>query len=267
MITLIVNADDYGYDRNRTEAILECFRNRIITQTTAMVNMPYCSTAIKLARKGGFANRIGLHLNLTFGFPMTRAIRNYRLFCDEEGRFNGVFHRSTVRRFLLPKAVCRAVEEEVMAQMTAYVNMGLPLMHLDSHHHSHTDPVVLRIVLSLAHQFGFNSIRISRNLPLKRGLLKTMYKNFVNGRIVYGGFYHADFFGGADAVMSAIPYLPDASLVEMMMHPLYSTGKNMPLNMEYDSCNGELCDTATPISQIARRLDEIKGRVKLVIYK
>ncbi len=46
---IIINADDFGFDHNRNEAIAYCIRSKIINSTTLMANMDGLENALKLA--------------------------------------------------------------------------------------------------------------------------------------------------------------------------------------------------------------------------
>ena len=259
MKRIIINADDYGFDRNRSEAIRECFGNGLLTQTTAMVNMPYCPTAIQHSRHDGFFDKIGLHLNLTFGMPLTDGIRKSRLFCHEDGHFSGAFHRSKFWRLWLPQFEREVVRTEIRAQMLRYKEFGLPLMHIDSHHHAHTDPAVLGIVLSLASEMGFHTIRISRNVPsAKQTIHKKLIKSLVNRQIKATGLAHSDYFGSVVEVANCIKKLPSGASVEIMVHPLYSTGPDMELNREYDAIHGNLCDSTILLQEVFESIKAIR---------
>ena len=63
---LIVNADDLGFDRVATDAILTCFEAGRISSASAMVWMSDSERAAALARDSGLPTR--LHLNLTEPF-------------------------------------------------------------------------------------------------------------------------------------------------------------------------------------------------------
>ena len=71
----IVNADDFGLNQSVNRAIAESFRNGLCLNTTLIVNMPYADEAVEIAYKEGFSDRVGLHLNLTEGVPLTEPIR------------------------------------------------------------------------------------------------------------------------------------------------------------------------------------------------
>lgn len=246
MIRLIVNADDFGWDENRTKAILEAYRRGIITTATAMANMPWFEKAVEMARGTDFFHNIGLHLCLTEGFPLTETIRHSRLFCRDDGSFHGRFHVSYFRRMILPSFECRAVAEEAEAQMTRYIESGLPLMHLDSHHHSHTDSSIARIVLPIAKRLGFRSIRLSRNLGSGLTIMKRLYKWRINrfmGKVVP---FNADYFGAFADLVSSGDRLPDGTTVEIMTHPLYRDASTGELSMF-----GTFMDYKSPIDVMA----------------
>ena len=99
---IIVNADDFGRDEESTRAILECFRRGYINQTTLMVNMPCAEKAVVLAREAGFADKIGLHLNLTQGMPLTESIKRFSEMCDVASKA----HRFLVHRNFIRKNSC-----------------------------------------------------------------------------------------------------------------------------------------------------------------
>ena len=68
---LIVNADDFGRSESVNRAICEAFEKGRVNSTTLMANMPAAKEAYELAKKGGFADKVGIHLNITEGMPMS----------------------------------------------------------------------------------------------------------------------------------------------------------------------------------------------------
>ena len=262
MIKLIVNADDYGYHENITEAIIESFRRGILSSTTIMVTMPDFQRAIRRAQEEKIFDKIGLHLNLTEteGAPITEPLRECSRFCNPDGKFNAHFHRSKLGRFILTAKERRAVAVEVEAQMRAYIDAGFSLMHLDAHHHSHTDFSIARVVLPIAQRLGFRSVRVSRNmLRHELGLVKKSYKSFINGFIRRQGFICTDYFGSIGDFDKAIPGLPPDCSVEVMLHPRY----------QKDGCwdmSGELVDFKLSMSSVEDILNRHRSRYRLLPY-
>src|SRR5574344_1268555 len=103
MKKIIINADDFGYSHSVNEAIVECFKRRYITQTTIMTNMPFYDEAITYAKENNLMDKIGLHINLDEGFPLTDDIKRNRKFCNSNGEYNGAFHKSKLNTFCLAK--------------------------------------------------------------------------------------------------------------------------------------------------------------------
>lgn len=240
MVDVIVNADDYAYDENRTRAILEAWRLGAITQTTVLVNYPVFDEAVQAAKDSGIFPYIGLHLNLTRGVPLTNPIRRSRLFCDECGEFNGgAWRKRMAGRFFLPRYERNAVAQEARAQMEKYLSVGFPLRHLDSHHHVHTDWSVARIVLPLARQMGFRTARLSSNVG-QMSVGKRLYKKLFNTYLRKTVGATVDYFGAFGAVSSCVQKLPESARVEVMVHPLYGTLDNLTLD-------GSLTDSGLPI--------------------
>lgn len=243
MIRTIVNADDFGISLQVNEAISECFEKRIITNTTLMVNMPYAAQAVELAKEKEFSERVGLHLNLTAGKPLTDKIKKYPIFCDENGKFNAKFHLSTATRIHIGKGESEAVREEAEAQIRKYLEFGLPEKHLDSHHHVHTDLSVMKETAPLLAKYGFRSVRISRNMYQKTSWFNAAYKRYYNKKIKKTELITTDYFGSFKDFEDYYDKLSENSLVEIMLHPMYSS-------------EGVLMDTKTPMEQVKAILDE-----------
>lgn len=67
---LIVNADDFGFSKAVTDAILDCHSNGIVTSTTLMSNMPFAEYAASKAKVFPMLS-VGLHMTLTEGKPLS----------------------------------------------------------------------------------------------------------------------------------------------------------------------------------------------------
>jgi len=131
MGTLIVNADDYG----RTAAISRGIRfghtHGIVTSTTVMMNLPGARTELEHALRETPGLGLGVHLNLTFGRPVSPAAEVPTL-VDEQGVFHARDHLESNPHALDP----RDVEREWAAQIEAFIAVAGPPDHLDSHHHT-----------------------------------------------------------------------------------------------------------------------------------
>lgn len=148
MLHVLINADDFGSSESANSAIDICFRNNWIDRTTVMVNMPEFEPATSLCKEHGYCEKVGLHLNLIEGVPLTDKIK-HTVFCND-GKFNGKALRILKNRFFLNRYTRNAIYDEIDAQMKVYLRTGFTLMHVDSHEHTHTNWSVLLVLLKCA---------------------------------------------------------------------------------------------------------------------
>src|ERR1700722_19318816 len=84
---LIINADDFGYSLTINQAILRSFERKFINSTSLMANMAGFDDAINMVNRNTvLQGKVGVHLNLTEGYPVTRLLRGLPAFCDDSGR-------------------------------------------------------------------------------------------------------------------------------------------------------------------------------------
>lgn len=217
-----VNADDFGYSTDVNFGILKAFQLGKISQTTLMVNMPACEEAVKLAKESGVWSKVGLHLNLTEGCPISDEIKN-TAFC-KNGKFCNNVHAITRKRKLTPVEK-EALSAEILAQIEKFKSFAPSMMHIDSHHHVHVEIPILELVIRLA--ADFDSMRLSRNLmgtDLK-SLLKRVPKYYIN-RIVSKHFVHTRYFGNYNDFCK---YWDNKSSVEVEVHPILKDGELLDL--------------------------------------
>lgn len=208
---VIVNADDFGMTAETNQAIVEAFARHSITSTTLMANMPGFEDACLLAHRYQLNSKIGVHLNLTSGKPITAAIRQCPRFCDAQGMFRP---RRTL--FWLSVAEKRAIESEFKAQIQACIARGLCPSHLDSHHHVHTEWPVGAIAIKVARQFGIKAIRITRNCGPGISPLRKIYKFVYNLRLRMYGLANTRYFGSYNDVQEILSLTRGD--VEVMVH-------------------------------------------------
>lgn len=233
MENLIINADDFGLSDKVNTAIDICLKNNWIQRTTLMVNMPDTLKAVELSKSGNYIDKVGLHINLIEGVPLTLNIRKTS-FCNNIGEFNGKFFKNLKNRFILSPFEKKAVEQEIEEQIKKFISLGFKPNHLDSHQHSHTNISIFFIILKLARKYDFHSIRLSRNIPVKEITgLKKIYKNFINKKIIkfndrINKNYSKQFFGSKEDcekenIINNSKYKNIS--IEMMIHPTIKNGK------------------------------------------
>ena len=163
-IELIFNADDYALTKEATNAIATCFKKGYLNYTSIVVNTNELCEATSIARREGFLDKIGLHLNLSEGQPLTEEIKRDSLFCSSDtGMFNREFQKHILCRLILPRTSRINVTKEITAQMEMFLHKGYLPIYLDSHHHIHKELSLVFIVLGLMKKYGFHYVRVAKN--------------------------------------------------------------------------------------------------------
>jgi predicted glycoside hydrolase/deacetylase ChbG (UPF0249 family) len=218
---VLINADDFGMSAEVNDAVAWAWQQRLISSASLMANMPGFEQACALARSNGLVRRLGVHLNLTEGVPLTREIREIEVLCQ-----GGEFAACRRPVVWLSRRERRAIKAEFEAQINACFDKGINPVHLDSHHHVHTAWPIGRIVLGLAQRFGVCRVRLAENCR-RIGVAKTIYKDAFNWIVRTRGLSSVSRFCGCDTAESVLPS-PGAG-VEVMVHPVLS-GAGVPID-------------------------------------
>lgn len=143
---LIINADDFGYNHNINSAIISCFQKEYINSTTIMANMEGFEEAVNLAKQHGITNKIGLHINLSEGKPLTDLSGTGLI--DK----NGLFIRKAISNpyIFFSKSLKDKIRNEIEQQYNKLISTGIVPTHFDSHHHVHTILWVAGIFIEFA---------------------------------------------------------------------------------------------------------------------
>jgi predicted glycoside hydrolase/deacetylase ChbG (UPF0249 family) len=231
---VIINADDFGMNSSVNRAILSSVEQGLVTSTSIMANMPGFEEAAGLAREHGeLRGRVGVHLNLTEGRPLSQPILRCQLFCGADGSFYWKRERPLFR---FEKRVKDAAYEELRMQLQKVVEAGITPTHLDSHHHIHTEWAVVPLVRRLAREFRIPRVRLTRNMGRQPNYLKRLYKAVFNRWQLGGhtGLDNTDLFGDIeDMVYHSRRGWPGGATVEIMVHPLFNEqGELVDLNQQ-----------------------------------
>jgi predicted glycoside hydrolase/deacetylase ChbG (UPF0249 family) len=208
---IIVNADDFGMSAETNRAIVEAFENNVISSATLMTNMPGFDEACELAHRYRLLDKIGLHLNLTSGYPLSAPIRRCPRFCDNVGMF-----RARQTRFRLSREERLAVETEIASQIKACLDRGLCPTHLDSHHHVHTEWAIGAAAITIARRYKIKAIRLARNCGHGIDLVHKFYKIAYNSRLRVYGLAKTRYFGSSEDVREIL--VAASGDVEVMVH-------------------------------------------------
>lgn len=156
-LLVVMNADDLGASHHRNRAIWEQMAAGRLTSATVLANGPAfeeCLPAIRDSR----SQSIGVHLNLTEYEPLTSS-PHLRVLLDDNGCLHSGFR---YRRFGISQ-LC-AIFREFEAQIRKVLDSGVPISHLDSHHHIHTRPDFVPMIKALQFRFSIRGVRARLNL-------------------------------------------------------------------------------------------------------
>lgn len=155
-IAVILNADDLGMSRAVNEATFDLMAKGRITSATLMANAPATREAAPHASKFPQCS-FGVHLNLTQFEPLT-AGPGARLLTGDRGQMS---RANETARPSLPRL--QAIYRELRAQIERVASLGVPISHLDSHHHVHTRPFVFPVLKQLQRRYGIRRVRLAKN--------------------------------------------------------------------------------------------------------
>ena len=129
-VKLIVNADDYGLTEGVSEGIRQSHLKGIVTTTTAMMNQSHTLEALAVGRELTPKLGFGVHLVLTAGAPI-RPADTVPSLVRRDGRFRSLGQMDAAITGVNPVEL----KDEWRAQIETFLQTGLPLDHIDSHHH------------------------------------------------------------------------------------------------------------------------------------
>ncbi|WP_349408340.1 chitin disaccharide deacetylase [Pseudalkalibacillus sp. SCS-8] len=201
MISLRVNADDFGYSNGVNYGILDTYKYGIVNSTTMLMNMPGTAHAIQIAKENPDL-LVGIHLTLTCGSPLTKSVSSLT---DSDGQF-----RMTKSMEEYASIKLDDVEKEWEAQIHSFLETGLMPSHLDSHHHVHGLPRLLPIVKRLSEKYQLPVRNVFTDRDVDLSLLTDVF--------------FSDFFGENVTVRyfkELVNRVEDGQSVEVMCHPAY----------------------------------------------
>ena len=228
---LIVNADDYGRTPSVSRGILDAHLNGIVSTTTVMINLPGALEDVRMGIECAPTLGFGVHINLTFGKPLTPPDRVPSLIDA-----NGWFHEKDLI-FNNPEMLDLAeAKMECKAQIERFLQAETELDHLDSHHHlgiASTGIWKLLTELAIEYDCGIRTpfpndileedlrdLYPASMIDFSKTQAKEQLETFA---IPHPDYFYATFFGdGAvlDHLINLLQGLPDG-LSEIMCHPGY----------------------------------------------
>lgn len=175
---LIFNADDYGLSPAVSSGILAAMRSGVVRSTTVMANLATPAEFQELRdwlESPAAADRgctAGCHLNLSCGPPLLAAYSQQLLRVGPDGAswLDKTQALQSVTWENRDLAAVAAHEWEL--QLRALLASGIPVSHIDSHHHVHLLQPLFPIALELAqrHGLGLRTRRKYRSLARASGV-------------------------------------------------------------------------------------------------
>jgi predicted glycoside hydrolase/deacetylase ChbG (UPF0249 family) len=215
---VVVNADDLGISNKVNDSVFEMMEERLVSSATIMANGPQVEDACRRLTRFPQCS-FGVHLNITQFAPLTSS-GEFEALTDGCGEFL----TDTVRRIKIDSALAQAIYDEFCAQIQRLVYLGVPVSHLDSHHHVHTIPGVFSVLKRVQKQFDIRKVRITRNiyaqhehasrsLLVKKAFYNFALRHYIGTKTTQGFTDYKTFCQASESALKKY------RSVEIMMHP------------------------------------------------
>jgi predicted glycoside hydrolase/deacetylase ChbG (UPF0249 family) len=223
---IIINADDLGRSVAVNEATFDLIDRGLVTSATIVASGEALEDVAR--RCGDYPHcSFGVHLFLDEYQPLTAGFRRLLVPSDRL--------KEAVREALLNDR--EAVLQELQAQVERVRAAGIPVSHIDSHHHVHTVPEFFGTLKALQRRTGVDKVRLTLNCYAQPAshlhLAKKTIFNFALRHYVPSvttrwfmsfGIFHAVLTQGR------LPNRP--SSIELMVHPAAATYVKTPAKYE-----------------------------------
>jgi chitin disaccharide deacetylase len=213
---LILNADDWGRDRETTDRTLECLERRAISSVSAMVFMADSERAAEMAKSRDID--AGLHLNLTAPFTGSRQIQELSI---HHQRVRSYLRGHRLAQVVFHPGLARSFEYVVKAQLDEYLRLfGSAPERIDGHHHMH---LCANVLYGRLLPVGTQARRSFSFLPGEKSALNRAYRRIVD-KTLMRRHRTTDFFYslpplGVPGRLERILSLAKSNVVEVENHP------------------------------------------------
>ncbi|MEI8045155.1 MAG: ChbG/HpnK family deacetylase [Verrucomicrobiota bacterium] len=158
---LVINADDLGYSDQVNDAVFDLMAEGRITSATMLANGQAILDAARRCK--GFPQcSFGVHLCLTELMPISQAGRELPFVAG-----NGQFDSRCFAATRASLAVYHGIFIEWCEQIKFLRELGVPVSHIDSHHHVHTRPWLFPVLKRVQVAARIRKVRASLNLYLE----------------------------------------------------------------------------------------------------
>ena len=225
---VILHADDFGFDKDTTEATIECFERGSLTSATIMPTCKAADIAIDYAKKHSEYS-FGVHQTYVDGLKPACDATEISSLTDEYGLFE---ESNIVRKKALMLQLKRDdIVKESNAQKAILECYGLKVSHLDSHGHLHKFPSFLLAMRQMRIEGqkklklrSVQNIFINRPSPTSPStILNNVFRWYIKKHFVTTDFFYMsanalDTNWGAE-ILRQMNNLPQDATIEVGVHP------------------------------------------------
>jgi len=194
---LLVTADDFGLTDGVNSGIVRAHVDGVVTSASLLAVGSAYDGAVELARRTP-SLAVGVHLAAVGEDPPLLSPAEVPSLVGASGGFP-LSYRSVLRSAALGRLDPCDVRREFRAQIERVRGEGLTVTHLDTHQHLHLWPVIGRIVVDLALEYGIPAVRLPRShrhSPL--GLGVRALAGALATRLAAAGLRYTSDFAGLD---------------------------------------------------------------------
>ena len=172
--SIIINADDFGYDEDSVQTTIDCFNIGAITSASVMPLMPASTMAFEYAKKNSQFS-FGLHLTFTtdtFERPVSKPELIPSLVTKE-----GFFHASNKLRImaLTGRLPIDQIKTEIASQIEMVLDNGVSISHIDSHGHMHKFKPFIEALKGVLPRYAITRVRNVQNQYVNKPLLSPTF--------------------------------------------------------------------------------------------
>jgi len=160
MRKLIVNADDFGFNRQITDGIIQCHEHGCVTSTTLMANMPAAEYAAEQSKKFPKLS-VGIHLAINTGRPVSIP-KKIPALVNRDGTFKSSSEIVWLAKHL--RLPADQVECEFTAQIEKLLSLGITPTHCDGHQNITVNPQPCIAMMRVVKKYSIKRLRTYRGL-------------------------------------------------------------------------------------------------------
>lgn len=216
---IILNADDFGMTHEANLGIEKAMREGYCSQTSVAANTNYFDEAVDLAQKHGFMDRVGLHINLFEGTPLTGGMKKLKQYTRSD-----LFDYRPGKIYSRIPIYADTIGEELEAQIIKYKKAGFGLMNIDSHHCAFYDIPVMYALIPLLKKHQFQSVRYIGNSYFNGNPFREIYGKYWIRTMDKTGLAHTNYSSSVATFRKnrekRNPKLIKETYVEVYVHPV-----------------------------------------------